>query len=168
MKNEIITSEKDVLQKVELLALTISNDYKDREIDIICLINSASFFCADVARKITVPIRMHFLGFSSYSTANDSGEVKITHDIQEPLYNRHILIFEGIVVSGRTPKFIYEYLKLRKPASIEYCAVGIKPKSLSVDLSIRYHAFEFEPDQIVGGYGIGKGVEKSLPYLLSV
>jgi len=163
---EILISEDEIAKKITKLAGQISEDYSGKEIDVICLINGASFFCADLSRKITAPVRIHFFGFTSYTTPNDTGEVKITNDIAEALNGKHILIVEGIVVSGRTPKFVYEYFRLREPASIEYCAVGIKPNSLSVDLNIKYYAFEFESDLIVGGYGIGRGIEKSLPYLI--
>ncbi len=166
--NKILISESEISNRTDAIAKAISEDYSGKEVDIICLINSASFFYADDVRKITIPVRIHFLGFSSFSTSNDTGEIRITHDIQEPLNNKHVIIFEGIVVSGRTPKYVLDYLKIRKPASLEYCAVGIKPAILSVNLNIKYYGFELEPNMIVGGYGIGKGVEKSLPYLIEL
>ncbi len=167
MENDIIISFKQPDALVQQIADQISADYKGKEIDFICLVNSATFFCIDILRKLTVSARIHYLGFTSYTQANKTGEVKIQLDIAEVLEGKNIIIVEGIVVSGRTPKYIIDCLKLRNPASIEYCAVGTNPKILAVDLPVKYSAFEFEPDVMVAGYGIGKGFEKTLPYLVS-
>jgi hypoxanthine phosphoribosyltransferase len=168
MDKRILISESEISKRTDDIAKAISEEYSGKEVDFICLINSASFFYVDIVRKMTIPVKIHFLGFSSYNSSNDTGEIRITHDIQEPLNNKHVIIFEGIVVSGRTPKYVFDYIKLRKPTSLEYCAVGVKPAALAVDLKVKYYGFEFEPDIIVGGYGIGKGIEKGLPYLIAL
>jgi hypoxanthine phosphoribosyltransferase len=156
-----------VRDRVAELARTISADYAGRQLDVVCLINGASTFCADLIRHITVPVRQHFIGFTSYPGAPRSGEVRITLDVAEPLLDRHVLIVEGVVVSGRTPRFIVEWLRLRGPASIALCAVATKPKTLAVDLEVKYAAFELG-DQMAAGYGIGKGEERASPHLLDL
>lgn len=151
--------------RVADLARDITADYAGRELDVVCLINGASTFCADLVRQISVPVRQHAFGFSSYTGAPQSGEVRITLDVAEPLQDRHVLVVEGIVVSGRTPRYVIEMLRLRKPASLALCALGKKPNALAVDLDVRYVAFEFG-DEIAVGYGVGKGPERAWPYLV--
>jgi len=165
-QNMIISSEK-LEARIQQISKQMSTDYEGKEIDIVCVVNSGTFFCVDLVRQLKVPVRLHYLSFTSYSQTNNTGEVKIQLDIADVLEGKNIIIMEGIVVSGRTPKYIFDYLKLRNPASIEYCAIGMKPKILAVELSVKYCAFEFEPDVMVAGYGIGKGFEKSLPHLVS-
>jgi hypoxanthine phosphoribosyltransferase len=162
---KIIVAEEQLAARVRQLGAQISRDYAGRELDVVCLINGASTFNADLVRHIGVPIRQHYLGFSPYSKGNPSGEVRVTLDVAEPLQGRHVLVVEGIVISGRTPAYVMEMLKLRGPASIEMCALGIKPKTLSVNFAIRYAGFELGPEFAVG-YGIGHGPERSLPYLM--
>ena len=77
------------------------------------------------------------------------------------------VVVEAIVVSGRTPKYIIELLKNRKPNSLNLCALGSKPHLLSEDIPLRYTAFELGKEILVG-YGIGSGPEKTLPFLLSI
>ena len=162
---KVIVTEERLVARVRELASQITSDYAGRELDVVCLINGASTFNADLVRHIGVPIRQHYLGFSAYSTGNSSGEVRVTLDVAEPLHGRHVLVVEGIVISGRTPAFIMAMLKLRGPASLEMCALGIKPKTLAVNFAIRYAGFELGPEFAVG-YGIGHGPERSLPYLM--
>jgi hypoxanthine phosphoribosyltransferase len=162
--HRILVSEAQLKSRVRELGTRISQDYDGRELDVVCLINGASTFNADLVRHIDVPIRQHYLGFSSYSKGNSSGEVRVTLDVAEPLHGRHVLVVEGIVISGRTPAYVMEMLKLRGPASIEMCALGFKPMTLSAKFAIRYAGFELGPEFAVG-YGIGHGPERSLPYL---
>jgi hypoxanthine phosphoribosyltransferase len=161
---KVIVTEERLMARVRELASQITSDYAGRELDVVCLINGASIFTADLVRHIHVPIRQHYLGFTSYSESNASGEVRVTLDVAEPLHGRHVLVVEGIVISGRTPAYVMEMLRLRGPVSLEMCALGIKPKTLAVNLAVRYAGFELGPEFAVG-YGIGHGAERSLPYL---
>lgn len=159
-----IVSQSRLAQRVAELGAGISRDYAGRELDIVYAINGASLFSADLARCLTVPARLHPIGFSSYPEAPPTGEVRITLDVSVPLVDRHVLFVEGVVVSGRTPKYIADMLRLRRPASLVVCALGTKPRLLAVDLVVEYAAFEFDREVVVG-FGVGDGAEKALPYL---
>ena len=165
-KYNIIISKEKIISRIKSLADQINSDYAGKTLDLICLINSAQFFTTDLVKHLTIPTRLHYLGFNSYQDGNETGEVRLTSDIQEPLFGRDVLVIEAIVVSGRTPKYIIELLKNRKPNSLNLCALGSKPHLLSEDIPLRYTAFELGKD-ILTGYGIGSGTEKTLPFLLS-
>jgi len=147
-------------KQVISLASRINQDYSGLEIDLVCLSNSAVMFTADLVRLIKVPVRQHIIAFNTYAEASDSGEVSITLDVQEPLYGRHVLLLEGMIISGRTPLYIMNMLQNRRPASLNICSIGIKPKQLAVDLTVKYSLFTFEKEWVVG-YGIGDGLEKT-------
>lgn len=165
MKKENILYATEVVQKrVTQIAEQINKDYKGLSIEIICLVNGGSVFCSDLIRQITIPMNLHQLAFTSYPEANPSGEVRVTLDIAQPMHNKHLLIIEGVIISGRTPKYIYDMLKLRSPASLEFCAIGVKTNAIAVDLPVKYSLFDFGSEIIVG-YGIGTGSQKSLNYI---
>lgn len=161
----IVIPQEQIQQRVDELAKQISIDYEGKILDVVCLMNSASLFCADLVRKLTIQTQLHFLGFSNYTKGTPSGEVRITQDINEPLFNRHVLVIEGIVVSGRTPRYILDLINLRQPESLAMCALGVKPAHLSVDLPLNYVAFELG-SEIAVGYGIGSGPQKVLSSLV--
>lgn len=162
---KMIASAGEIEQRLETLAEQINTDYAGLTLDIVCLINSASFFCADLMRKLTVPSRLHFLGFSHYETSNVTGEVRITQDVNEPLYDCHVLVLEGVVVSGRTPRYILDLLSHRLPASLALCALARKPLQQAVELPLNYVGFELN-DEIAVGFGVGKGMSKVSPALV--
>ena len=162
----IIIETEQIIKRVESLAKQINSDYAGKTLDLVCLVNSAQFFTTDLVKYLTVPTRLHYLGFTSYEEGNETGEVRLTSDVQEPLFGRDVLVIEAIVVSGRTPKYIIELLKNRKPSSLNLCALGSKPHLLSENLPLKYVAFELGKE-ILLGYGIGSGPEKTLPFLIS-
>jgi hypoxanthine phosphoribosyltransferase len=164
---KVLITRGNIQQRVQELAKKINNDYSGKTLDIVCFVNSASFFCIDLIRELTIPTRLHYLSFTSYSTGNNVGEVKINLDVNEPLYGRDILVVEGIVVSGRTPKYVLDIFQQRKPASLNMCALGIKPKLLAVSLPLKYVAFELG-SEIAVGYGIGNESQKTSPHLVEL
>lgn len=165
--SKLLYSQEAIRERVASVARRISTDYAGRELDIVCLLNGASVFAADLMRHLEVPARLHQLGFTSYPELPKSGEVRITLDVAEPLQDRHVLVVEGIVVSGRTPRYLMDLLRLRRPASLEMCAVGTKPRLLAVELAVKYSLFEFG-DEMAAGYGIGKGAERAQPHLVDM
>jgi hypoxanthine phosphoribosyltransferase len=164
---KVLIQAEALHQRLQEVAAQISGDYAGREIDLVCLTNAAMTFTADLMRLLEVPVRLHALAFTSYSPVPVSGEVRLTLDIAEPLEGRHVLVVEGMVISGRTPLYLANLLRLRQPASLALCAIGSKPAELAVDLPIKYRLFEFGKEW-VAGYGIGHGAEKASADLLDM
>ncbi len=50
-------------------------------------------------------------------------------------------------------RFLLDYLKLRKPASLKFCALFDKPSRRKVEVPIDYRGFTI-PDAFVVGYGL--------------
>jgi hypoxanthine phosphoribosyltransferase len=72
-----------------------------------------------------------------------------------------------MVISGRTPLYLMNLLRLRHPASLALCVIGSKPAELAVDLPIKYRLFEFGKEW-VAGYGIGHGQERASADLVNL
>lgn len=157
-------TEQEIAARVTELARQIDEDYAGKTVDIVYMLNGGAVFGADLIRKLRVALRLHPFGFTSYPKPAASGEVRVTLDVAQPLQGCDVLVVEGIVVSGRTPLYVIDLLRRRGTASIELCAVGVKRKSLAVELPVKYAAFELG-DEIAVGYGIGEGAEKALPFL---
>ena len=164
----IVKSKTEIEKSLVILADQINTEYKNVEkLDIICFINGASFFCSDLVRLLNIPIKLHHFGFTSYEEAPGSGEVKIDFDLYNSIEQKHVLILEGMIISGKTPQYLINVLKLRNPASLKLCAIGVKKEQIKVDLNIDFHMFDFK-DEWVEGYGIGSNSNKCLPYLVDI
>ena len=74
-------------------------------------------------------------------------------DLDEPIANKHVIIVEDIVDSGRTLSMLREMLLRRNPASLKICTLLDKPDRRVSPVPIEYSCFEI-PDEFVVGYGL--------------
>jgi len=151
-------------QRVRELGEGITGDYQGCELTLLSVLKGSVFFTADLARAIDLPLTLEFLGVSSYSGTETTGEVRITSDATQPLAGRHILVVEDIVDTGLTMKFLMENLKARRPASVKICTLLEKPSRARTRVDIDYRGFVVE-DVFVVGYGLDfDGRYRNLPF----
>lgn len=163
---KVLIPEVKLQARISELADEISHDYQGKSITAICVLKGSFIFFSDIIRKIDLPMTNEFLGVSSYGNKMvSSGEVKITLDMNEPLENKHVIVFEDIVDSGLTLSYIMNSLRARKPASLKSCSLLLKPESLKTDVDVDYLGFKIGPEFVVG-YGIDfAGKFRGLPYI---
>ncbi|MDH3691370.1 MAG: hypoxanthine phosphoribosyltransferase [Gammaproteobacteria bacterium] len=162
----ILVSEKDIQRRVSELAEEISRDYgTEQEIVLIGVLKGAFIFLADLSRRLTIPRRIEFMALSSYDRGSVSGAVRLLMDLRESVENRHVLIVEDIVDTGRTLQYLTQLLTARGPASVKRCALVRKKDRHEVDVQIEYLGFDI-PDVWVVGYGLDYAERhRSLPYI---
>ncbi len=151
----VLVSEKEIAARIEEMAADISADYAGREVLFVGVLKGAVMVMADLARAVTVPVRMDFMAVSSYgSSTSSSGVVRILKDLDREIVDQHVLVVEDIIDSGLTLSWLMRNLRSRGPASIEVCALLRKPEAAQVpDLPVRYVGFDI-PSQFVVGYGL--------------
>ncbi|MDE6128398.1 MAG: hypoxanthine phosphoribosyltransferase, partial [Lachnospiraceae bacterium] len=99
----VLLTEKEVDDRIQSIGDQISKDYAGRQVHLICVLKGGSFFMCELAKRITVPVSLDFMSVSSYGSATkSSGVVKIVKDLDESLKDKHVLVVEDIVDSGRT------------------------------------------------------------------
>lgn len=163
---EILIAE-DVLQsKVAELGAKITEDYKGKDLLLVCVLKGAVIFVSDLMRKIELPLDIDFMAISSYgSNTQSSGVVRILKDLNTSIEGKHVLIVEDIIDSGLTLSYLAENLKSRGPASVEICTILDKPDRRTLDLEIKYTGFQV-PDEFVVGYGLDYAEKyRNLPYI---
>jgi hypoxanthine phosphoribosyltransferase len=163
---EILIAE-DVLQsKVKELGAKITEDYKDSDLLLVCVLKGAVIFVSDLMRNIDLPLDIDFMAISSYGTnTQSSGVVRILKDLNTAIEGRHVLIVEDIIDSGLTLSYLVDNLKSRRPASVEICTILDKPDRRKTNLEIKYTGFKV-PDEFVVGYGLDYAEKyRNLPYI---
>lgn len=162
----VLLTEKEVDDRIQSIGDQISKDYAGRQVHLICVLKGGSFFMCELAKRITVPVSLDFMSVSSYGSATkSSGVVKIVKDLDESLKDKHVLVVEDIVDSGRTLSYLLEMLKDRGPASLRLCTLLDKPDRRVVDINVDYTGFQI-PDEFVVGYGLDYDQRyRNLPYI---
>jgi hypoxanthine phosphoribosyltransferase len=150
----IIIDEASLQKKVEELGKQITEDYKGKNLVLICILRGGVVFLSDLMKNIHLPLEIDFFSLSSYGkSTTSSGIVKIRKDIDTDVFNKHVLIVEDIVDSGLTLQYIFDYLKKHNPASVKICALLDKPESHKIDIKLDYLGYEIGNEFVVG-YGL--------------
>jgi hypoxanthine phosphoribosyltransferase len=163
---KVLIPEVKLLARLNELAQEINHDYRGREITAVCILKGSFIFFSDIIRRLESSLTCEFLGVASYGNRMvSSGEVKVTLDLNEPLENKNVIVFEDIVDSGLTLSYIMNTLKARRPASIKSCSLLLKPDSLKTEIDVDYVGFKIGKEFVVG-YGIDfAGKHRGLPYI---
>ncbi|MCD7855792.1 MAG: hypoxanthine phosphoribosyltransferase [Clostridiales bacterium] len=163
---KVLISEEQIKQRVGELAEQINKDLAGKEIIILGVLKGSVFFITDLSRRLTMPAEMAFMDVSSYyDSTHSSGEIKINLDLDLIIKDKHLLIVEDIIDTGRTLHMLMERLRARKPASISLATLLNKPVAREFEITPDYVGFEI-PDKFVVGYGLDYAQRyRNLPYI---
>ena len=169
MHNDIerlLLSESQIQARIKELGAQLAEDYRDKNPVMICILKGSTMFFADLLRAMDIRLTMDFMAVSSYGSGTESsGNIKIIKDLDEPIKDKHVLIVEDIIDSGRTLSKLVELLKHREPASLEICTLLDKPDRRVVEIEVPYTCFVV-PDAFVVGYGLDYDQKyRNLPYI---
>jgi hypoxanthine phosphoribosyltransferase len=149
----LLTSEQ-IQDRVEQLGREISRDYPDGPLYLIGILKGSFLFLADLARAISTPCRVEFMGISSYGRGKrSSGEVKVTKDLDVSVEGFDVLVVEDIIDSGVTLTYLLNVLEQRKPKSLGIVTMLDKPERRQRPVRPAYVGFRV-PDEFVVGYGL--------------
>lgn len=165
---EIILSEEDIAGIVSDIANQINEDYKDKNLLLVCVLKGSICFMADLMRKITLPLHIEFLRAKSYlaGSAESCGEVEVRSAIEDlPEYD--VLVVEDIFDTGRTLQKVKAKMLEDGAKSVRCCSLLDKPerRDESVTLKLDYVGREI-PNAFVVGYGLDYDeLYRELPYV---
>lgn len=164
---EKLIDEATLSARIKELGRQISEEYRDRDLLLICILKGGVMFLTDLMRQITIPHEIDFLAVSSYGKGvrRSTGVVRIVKDLDQPIAGRDILIVEDIVDSGHTLQYITRNLATRGPASLKICTLLDKAERREVDIEVDYVGFNI-PDKFVFGYGLDVDQKfRELPFI---
>lgn len=163
---EILITTEELQNRIKELGQQITEDYKGKDLMLICILKGAVMFMSDLAKYIELPLDMDFMAVSSYgSSTESSGVVKIIKDLDVSIENKDILIVEDIIDTGLTLSYLVENLKSRNPNSVKICTLLDKPNKRKAHVKYDYKGFTV-PDEFVVGYGLDYDEKyRNLPYI---
>lgn len=152
IKNDMIPflTQKEIDELVTKLAKKIEDDYSGKEVVMICPLKGSVHFAADLARKLDFPMQIDFV----YLTSGGKGSaIKIIKDISMNIQNKHVLILEEIIDSGRKLSFLKNRLQSAGPASVKTACLLDKPARRELPVKPDYIGKTID-DRYVVGYGM--------------
>ena len=163
---KVLYTEKQIAARIEAMGAEMYEDFKDKDPLFISVLRGAFIFMADIVRACQVKSDVEFIAVSSYGNATSTtGAVKITHDIQQDITGRNLVVIEDILDSGNTLNFLKQYFITKGAASVKICTLLDKPSRRTKAITADYIGFVV-PDEFVVGYGLDYCQKyRNLPYI---
>ena len=150
----ILVTEAAIKRRLRKLGREIQATYGDEEITVISIINGAILFTADLLRQIANPVRLDCIRISSYRNQTKStGKPQMLHSLSLDVSNRHVLLIDDILDTGKTLAMVTATIKKLNPASLKTCVLLDKIGRREVAFDAEFVGFEI-PDKFVVGYGL--------------
>ena len=147
-----LTAE-EIDKEVKRIAAEINRDYQGQRPLFIAILNGSFMFASDLFKELTIDAEICFIKLASYKGTRSTGHVITSIGLDESLKDRHVVILEDIVDTGKTLSEFMPQLDDQQPASMKIAALLHKPDALKYPLTIDYLGFSV-PNKFLLGYGL--------------
>ena len=149
----ILITDDQIARRIRGMSRDIVRDFTGREMVVVSLLNGTVMFLADLIRNLSLPLRLDFIGVSSYGVGTESGDLVFTKELRLDVRARDVLLVDDILDTGKTLYRVRDKLRALKPRRIKTCVLLNKAARRVEDVEADYVGFEI-PDFFVVGYGL--------------
>jgi len=161
----VLIGEAEIAARVRELAAGIEHDFAGKDLLAVALLTGTVPFLADLVRHIALPMRLDFMGVSSYGTGTAPGELVYTKELRLEARDRDVLLVDDILDTGQTLRAVIDKLNALQPRSLKTCVLLEKKSRRTESVTADYVGFEV-PDEFVIGYGLDYAERyRNLPFI---
>src|SRR5215470_3733992 len=91
---QVLISERQIAARVRTLAREIEKEFAGRELVVVALLNGTVMFLADLLRHLCLPLRLDFIGVSSYGLGITPGHLVFTKELRLDVRGRDVLLVD--------------------------------------------------------------------------
>ena len=163
---KVLYSEEQIKARVAEIGDALYDEFADRNPLFLGVLKGSFVFMSDIVRACQIKSDIEFIAVSSYQNGTtSSGVVQITHDLQQDITGREIIVIEDILDSGNTLYFLKNYFLTKGAKSVTIVTLLDKPSRRTKAITADYAGFEV-PDEFVVGYGLDYAQQyRNLPYI---
>jgi len=161
----VLIGEQEIAVRVRELAADIEREFAGKDLLVVALLTGTVPFLADLVRHITLPMRLDFMGVSSYGSGTTPGELVFTKELRLEARDRDVLLVDDILDTGKTLRAVIDKLTALQPRSLKTCVLLEKISRRAEAITANYVGFEV-PDEFVIGYGLDYAERyRNLPFI---
>jgi len=161
----ILITDRMLARRTQSLGKEIERDFRGREMVVVSLLNGTVMFLGDLIRCLSLPLRLDFMGVSSYGKGTESGELVFTKELRLDVRGRDVLLVDDILDTGKTLSRVIPKLRALKPRRLKVCVLLDKPARRVERVEADYVGFAI-PDVFVVGYGLDYAEKyRNLPFV---
>lgn len=146
--------EEAVLQsRIAELGKQIDADFAGKRPLFIAILNGSFMFASDLFKAISIEAEICFIKLASYKGTKSSGQVITAIGLDTDVVDRHVIVLEDIIDTGKTMNEFLPQLQNQQPASLKLAALLHKPEATEYHVTIDYLGFSV-PNKFLLGYGL--------------
>ncbi|MCF8045714.1 MAG: hypoxanthine phosphoribosyltransferase [Desulfarculaceae bacterium] len=145
--------EAEIKKKIKETAEKLNTDYSGKNPVLMGVLKGSFIFLADLTRAMGIEHEIDLIGASSYEGTSSTGEIGFTKEPDLVIRNRHIILVEDIVDTGRTIVALKKYMQSLQAQSVKICTLIDKHERRETRMNVDYSCFTLEKGFIVG-YGL--------------
>jgi len=167
LSGEVLVPEEAIERRVRAMAAEIAaGTPQDTGLSVLAILDGAFMFCADLIRRLDMPVRVAFVPVISTGRGGNPRAIRLPDDF--PVRGAELLVVEDILDTGWTLRALIDHLHTLEPAAVRLAVMFDKPARREVEVVPDYVGFEV-PDRWVVGYGLDDdGMYRNLPYVTYV
>ncbi len=150
---EPFLKEAAIQEKITELAGQLNKDYAGKRPLFLSILNGSFLFTADLFKQITIEAEVSFIKLASYKGTSSTGNVITAIGLDMNVKDRHIIILEDIIDTGKTLHHYLPQLDSMQPASVKIAVLLNKKEALQYPVQVDYSCFDI-PNKFVVGYGL--------------
>ena len=140
-------------KEIKRLGASLNLDYEGKRPLFIAILNGSFMFASDLFKELTIEAEISFIKLASYKGTKSTGRVITSIGLDESLKDRHVVILEDIVDTGKTLSEFLPQLADHQPASLKIASLLHKPAAQIHPLTIDYVGFSV-PNKFLLGFGL--------------
>ncbi len=145
--------EATIIEKIKELAAQLKADYEGKRPLFIAILNGSFMFTSDLFKELDFEAEICFIKLASYKGTKSSGQVITAIGLDMDIKDRHVVILEDIIDTGKTLHTFLPQLHNQQPASLKVAVLLDKPEPRQFEVPIDYACFVIE-NRFVLGYGL--------------
>jgi len=160
-------SKEQIQEKIKEMGQQITQRYSGSKapLHMVCVLKGSVHFFSDLLLSIEADVNYSFIQVASYKGTASSGRINVKSWIDEPIQDKNVIVVEDILDTGRTLKYILNYLSRYKPATLEVATLVDKYEKAHFGITPKYVGFETK-DRFLLGYGLDFDQKfRNLPFI---
>lgn len=165
MEHTVLYSAEAIRGEVEQLAARIDSSKADSYV-VVTVLKGAAIFSSDLVRVMQTETELVYITASSYlQDFTPSESLTVNKDMELGVTDRHVLIVEDIIDTGRTLQEIAATVAMEDPKSVSTVALVNKTNRRTTGFEATYTGIDIT-DEFIYGYGLDWNQQfRDLPYI---
>lgn len=155
-----------IATRVTEVASALDEEFRERSLVLISILKGASFFLADLARRLSVPVSCEYINVRREKGSDEILQIDFSTGF--PVGGRAILLLKDVVNTGIIENYLIEQLRAEGASLVRLAAIVDKPQERKAEISVDFPLFTADRG-LFAGYGMEyNGQYAHLPYIAEV